>query len=451
MKEIELNLTPVFLKNWEAIQAGYRYIINTGSSRSSKTFSLIDCCDLYARSNKNKRITVWRDTKTDCKKTVMNDALRHLKATNRYLDKQFNKTESIYSYPTGSTYEFHGTDDETTVHGLNQHVAHINEPYKISREVFDQIDQRTEDFIIIDWNPLKSHWINDLAKDPRAIVIHSTFRDNPFCPPNQREKILSYQPVKMCRLVESGELTEKDAPEYDITNNPSGYSEQDIAELSRCLENEYKRSASAFNWAVYGLGIKSERPNRIFHFTEITDQQYNDISATEYFYSDWGAVDPWAIGKLKYYDGAIYVKELNYECENSIRARLTPSERHLISGAEEGLVTWMFRKLDIPRNQIIVCDNNRTEKIRALREIGYDYAVAAEKPPGSIIDGIDLMNNLRIYYVGENIGHEQENYSRKVDRYGVVLEEPEDVDNHHMDGIRITCLFLRQRGVIRKI
>lgn len=56
----------------------------------------------------------------------------------------FNKTESIFSYDSMSTVEIHGTDDEETVHGLTQDVAHFNEPYKISRDTFDQIDQRTK-------------------------------------------------------------------------------------------------------------------------------------------------------------------------------------------------------------------------------------------------------------------------------------------------------------------
>ena len=189
--------TIIGIENWDAIKAvnsegerKYRYIINEGSSRSSKTISLIDCYDLYARSEKNKRMTVWRDTKVDCKRTILNDTLKRLKSTNRYKKNQdFNKTESVFTYNTGSTFEIHGCDDEETVHGLSQDVAWFNEPYKIPKEVFDQVDQRTADFIFIDWNPKKAHFIDDLKNDSRAIVIHSTFKDNPFCPEEEKVKI----------------------------------------------------------------------------------------------------------------------------------------------------------------------------------------------------------------------------------------------------------------------
>jgi hypothetical protein len=38
---MKIKATPVFEKNWEALQSG-KYIINSGSSRSSKTFSILD-------------------------------------------------------------------------------------------------------------------------------------------------------------------------------------------------------------------------------------------------------------------------------------------------------------------------------------------------------------------------------------------------------------------------
>jgi PBSX family phage terminase large subunit len=453
-----MQATIVFQKNWDAIHAlddngerKYRYIINEGSSRSSKTISLIDCYDLYARSQEDKRLTVWRDTKTDCKKTVLNDTLKHLKLTKRYKAQQdFNKTESIFTYSTGSTFEIHGTDDEETVHGLSQDAAWLNEPYKISRDTFDQIDQRTTDFVFLDWNPKKNHFIDDLKKDPRTLVIHSTFRDNPFCPDEQRTKILSYQPVKRCAIVEQKLLQESEAKEYDLVKNPLNFTERQVKELSRCRENENKRSANDFNWCVYGLGLKAERPNRIFHWDEISYDEYKAISSPITIGVDWGAVDPWGIIEVKYYDGALYLHELNYASENQLREKLTISELAQISGAEEGLVSWLFGRIGIDTRNPVVCDNNRPLKIAALRRAGW-LAIPAVKGTGSIVDGIDLINNIQVYYTSnsENLAYEQENYSRKVDRYGIVLEEPEDIDNHLMDPVRYVAQFLQGKGVIK--
>lgn len=365
----------------------YRYIIDEGSSRSSKTTSLIDLYDLYARSNRNKRLTVWRDTRTDCIKTVLNDTIRHLTFTKRWLvGNKFSETKSILTYTTNSTFEIHGTDDENTVMGLNQHVAWLNEPYKISKAIADQIDQRTEDFVFIDWNPKLAHWVEDLKKDKRAIVIHSTFNDNPWCPANQRNKILSYQTVKLCGLVVDKLLTEREANEYDITGNPLSFTDKQLAELFRCKENEYKNSASAYNWQVYGLGLKSERPNRIHRFTEISLAEYQALDVPRYYYSDWGAVDPWAIAECKWYDGGLYLHELNYESENAMRMKLNPTELDQIGLANEGIVSWKFSKLGIPYSANIICDTNRAMKI-LLPALSYPHflpiAVPKTSPAGS--------------------------------------------------------------------
>ncbi len=457
---MQAKATIVFQKNWSSIHekdaAGvrkYRYIINEGSSRSSKTISLIDCYDYYARSQDNKRMTVWRDTKTDCKKTVLVDTLKHLKKTSRYkIDQEFNKTESVFTYSTGSTFEIHGTDDEETVHGLTQDCAWLNEPYKISRDTFDQIDQRTSDFIFIDWNPKKSHWIEDLKKDSRTIVIHSTFKDNPFCPPEQRTKILSYQPVKFSETVINKLVQEHEAKAYDLLKNPLNFTEKQIRELSRCRENEAKASANEFNWQVYGLGVKSEKPNRIFKWNEISAEEYKLIVSPLYIGVDWGAVDPWGVLEAKYYDGGLYLKELNYSSENEIRTRLTITELAQIAGDEDGIVTWMFSKLGINKKNTVVCDTNRPAKIAALRRSGW-YAMPAAKGPGSILDGIDLMQNLKVYYTSDsqNIKYEQENYSRSADKSGYILEEPEDMNNHLIDPARYICQYLQKMGIIKRI
>lgn len=452
-----MKATIVFEKNWDAIHAVndkgerlYRYIINEGSSRSSKTISLIDCYDLYCREENNKRLTVWRDTKTDCKKTVLNDTLKRLKQTGRYkVDQDFNKTESIFTYnDTESTFEIHGTDDEETVHGLTQDAAWFNEPYKMSEETFNQIDQRTSDFIIIDWNPKKSHFIEGLKNNPRSIVIHSTFKDNPFCPVEQRIKILSYQPIKFSEVVVSELMKEHEAKMYDLIKNESEFNEDQLEELSQCRQNEANGSASDFNWQVYGLGVKSEKPNRIFNWKEINIEQYNEIDAKAYVGCDWGAVDPWGILEGKYYDGNLYFKELNYSSENEIRGRLNMTEAAQLAGEDEGLVPWLFKRLKISGE--IVCDNNRPTKIAALRRAGY-YAMPAAKGPGSILDGIDLLQNLNVFYVGENIKHEQENYSRSVDKSGYILEDPEDADNHLIDPARYIAQYLRSKGIIKKV
>lgn len=464
-----MQATIVFQKNWEAINAKnvdgsnrYRYIVNKGSSRSSKTISLIQVNDLYARQKKNKRLTIWRDTKTDCRKTVLVDFLKTLKRENLYkVNQEFNKTESIFTYTTESTVEIHGTDDEETVHGLTQDVAWFNEPYKISRDTFDQIDQRTSDFIFIDYNPKKDHWVNDLMKDERTLVIHSTFKDNPFCPVESKNKILSYQPLSRCYLAESEALSLEDLRGYNFVENPKNIEKKYLVEAFRCIKNEAKNTANDFKWSVYGLGIKAEKPNRIYHWDKITRSEYDAIDSSVMYAVDWGKVDPFSIVELKLYDQMVYVRELNYLSENDIKANATPEELaqmfHNIGAHQDGqnnndtgVVLWLFNKLGLSRNAWMICDNNRPIKRDACIRAGWEYIEDTIKQ-GMKVDSISLVQNVRICYTDDspNIEYEHENYSWKVDRYGVTLEEPEEKDDHHMDSIRYGVLKLISEGLIR--
>ena len=164
-----------------------------------------------------------------------------------------------------------------------------------------------------------------------------------------------------------------------------------------------------------------------------------------------GAVDPMGILEIKYYDGALYLHEKNYSSENAIKQNLTLTERAQFVEEDEGFIKWFFNKLGLDQTRPYICDNNRTSKIISLRKIGFEYAIAARKPKGSIIDGIDLLNSLDVYYTSssKNIEYEQENYQRKVDTHGKVLEEPIDADNHLMDPARYVAQFLQDEGVIK--
>lgn len=451
-----MRSTIVFQAIWDALNTfddtgarKYRYFILEGSSRSSKTQSILQVYYNYANQSERARLSVWRDTAKDCRDTVLFDMNKVYPALEYFEEVTFNKTQSIFTFPTKASIEICGTDDVNKVHGYQGDVIWINEPYKIGKATFDQLDMRTTDIVFIDWNPKQEHWIDDLKKDPRTIVIHSTFKDNPFCPPEQRKKILSYQSVKMSHV--GIVLGEVQAKQYDSLINPALFTNPQIKELLRCKENERKGSANDFNWSVYGLGVKSERPNRIFKWESCTDDYYHELEGEIYTGVDWGAVDPWGIVDAKYYDGGLYLHERNYLSEGKLREKLTATEAAQISEDEEGFVVWYFNKFGIEKNRKIICDTNRPRKISGLRQAGWIYAVRA--PSKSILDGIDVLTDIQVFYTESslNLKYEQENYSRQVDRYGIVLEDPEDINNHLIDPARYIALYLKRLGIIKKV
>lgn len=406
----------------------YRYILNRGSSRSSKTYSIIDCFDIYARKSKNKRLTVWRDTKTDCVKTVLSDMLKHHKQTSRFkVGYNFNSTKSIFYYNHDTTVEIHGTDDDETVHGLTQDLAWLNEPYKISKDTFDQIDQRTNEVIILDLNPKKSHWSDKLEKNPRTLIIHSTFKDNPFCPLESKRKLLSYQPVKYAQVVIDGKINANDALEYNTEANKLLFTKAELRELRRCQKNEHEGNADEYNWQVYGLGLKAEKPNKIYKGWKLINPiEFDKIPATSYFGLDFGETNPTALVECKYHDGWFYFKELVYRPGKEIESLAALCERF---GIEKG-------------TDIIVCDDASPDKIGDLRGAGF-YAMGANK--GRVVDGISFLNKMNVMYCSNsnNLDDEYDNYEWELDRYGLPTDKPIKKNDHLMDAIRYVAMFLK--------
>jgi len=488
--EISFKATKVFNETWEAVTATYldakgvlrrkyRLIEQVGGTRSSKTWSDFQVFFLYGFQNQHKEMVVMRDTAADCRNKVESEWIKWLRdpnarvkefeqglitaeELNKFLEeeslhKYFNENKSLHKWTfkhNKTEIIFTGTDDEDRAIGKTQDVLWVNEPYKFSEEVFLQLMQRTTDFGIVDWNPKQNHFIEKQRLKPDTVTFRSTLLDNPFCPRETKKQVLSYQTVSYSDIVVKKLLTDAAAKAYDCDTNVLRFDKKQIKELRRCVTNENQETASAYHWAVYGMGEKAERPNRIFRWKKIPLEQYLAIQVNKvYIGNDWGKVDPWAIVEVKYYDGAMYCRQLNYKSEDELMCKLGVQDMNEIKQEDEGIVRWMYKKLGIKkRGVMILADTNRPLKIAMLRRCGFD-TYGANKPAGSILDGIGLLCNTEVYYTSDSpdIEFEQENYSRDVDSSGKTLEEPEDANNHLMDAIRYVALKLQALGILRRV
>lgn len=424
----------------ELLDRRYRYIINTGSSRSSKTWSINQCLYRYATSYNYKHITILRDVAKHCRELVETEFLDWLRDPNQRVKElqkgiisndEFskimhqeslletlnrNKTEHTYETPSQSLIRFTGADDLDSIMGKSQNVLWINEPYRFNKDVFDQLDQRTSEFIIIDWNPKQKHFIDNLSRHERAFEIHSTYKKNPFCPPEQAAKIDSYEPTP-----------------YNIKNGTA---------------NEYL-------WQVMGLGIRAEMPNKIYSgWKECTLNEFNSLPFQSYFGIDWGLEAPTVIVECKYNgDGAFYFNELLYESERNmiynIKTQLGENWNEILKAKDLGIVTYYIDKIGIEKEtDLIVCDNNKPEKINELRMLNY-WAVPAYKPPGSAtsdeFSGISFLQRANIYVTSNsnNIWSEYDTYEWAFFK-DMNLEKPIKRNDHAMDAMRYIATYLKK-------
>jgi phage terminase large subunit len=187
---MEINSTVIFEKNYEALQdKDIRFIINEGGSRSSKTYSLCQMIIVYSLQNRGKVTSIIRKTFPALRATVMRDFLEIMKMMDLYDVNSHNKSEHIYTFPNGSIVEFFSVDDEQKIRGRKRDLAWCNEANELFYDDYTQLNMRTQDKIIFDYNPSESaSWLYELPKE-ESILIKSTYRDNPFLPDSIRRQI----------------------------------------------------------------------------------------------------------------------------------------------------------------------------------------------------------------------------------------------------------------------
>ena len=186
---MDIKATAIFEKNYEAILGDKRFIINEGGSRSSKTYSLCQLMIIYCLQNNNKVVSVIRKTFPALRATVLRDFIEILKEIGLYKQESHNKSEHIYTFANGSMVEFFSVDDEQKIRGRKRDIAWCNEANELYFDDFTQLNMRTEDKLIFDYNPSDSaSWLYELPAE-ESIKIKSTYRDNPFLPESIKAQI----------------------------------------------------------------------------------------------------------------------------------------------------------------------------------------------------------------------------------------------------------------------
>ena len=248
----------------DQIMSDKRFILNQGSSRSSKTYSLCQALILFAMQNPDMVISVVRKTFPSLRATIMRDFFGLMKEYNLYNSKYHNKTEHTYSFPNGTVVEFFSVDNEAKVRGRKRHIILINEANELWDEDFQQLNMRTELCVIADYNPSSNDcWLYDLPQQETKL-IKSTFRLNPFLPKG-------------------------------IVQELYGLKDKDDA-----------------LWTIFGLGERAITKENIFNnfkFVEEKPERFKNYLLG----IDFGYVHPTALVKMWYHEDEIFIEELIYE------------------------------------------------------------------------------------------------------------------------------------------
>ena len=252
------------------LQSTRRYLIHQGGSRSSKTWSTIQYIIIQALQSKGKVYTICRKTLPALRATALRDFLEQLKQFDIYNEEYYNKSELTYEL-NGNTIEFISVDQPQKIRGRKRDWLFINECNELNTEDFRQLNMRTSEKVILDFNPSDSiGWHYDLVeKNPTEVdFLISTYKDNPFL-----EK-----------------------------------------SIIKTIE-DYKDTDDLY-WRVYGLGERGVAKANIY----TKYNTYTDSVNEDYCYGlDFGWNHPLAFIKVSFKENNYYIQEVVYESHLTIQ------------------------------------------------------------------------------------------------------------------------------------
>lgn len=389
-------LTPVGEKLLDALNdPKVKIILMPGGTRSSKTFSIMQCLHIKMLSAPYLRVLACRAKQTWIRLSILNDW------ENEFLLKQnffslYTSTKAPIVFEltqSKSKLEMIGLDDPQKAHGVAGDIVWLNEAIEIEQESFKQLNQRLKGKVILDYNPSEEeHWVYDLTKREDCITIHSTYKDNPFLPDSIVREIEAYE----------------DTP-----------------------YNREQGTVSDYHWSVYGLGIPAKKEGLIFPKWEIIKEYPREAKDLGYGLDFGFYPDPVALGREGLFNGRLVLDELLYE--TGLNNIIVPERPEVPS------IQLRFQELDISKYDDIIADSSAKSNINELQTVGYNVQ-PVQKYPGSVKDGIELMNKYAPFYVTErsvNLIKELKNYTWKKDVLtGLFTKDPIDKFNHLLDLFR---------------
>lgn len=230
---MERQYSGVFWKIYDAVaQQHPRVVSNRGSARSTKTYSILQFLDEILPYDKPGEVTsVVSETLPHLKKGAIRD-YESIKGGDLKNNPAWSESEHTYTYPNGAKLEFFSADASGKVHGPQRKRLFINECNHISYETYRQLAIRTSGTIFLDYNPTSDFWaIEKVESLPTSVMIHSTYKDNPFLSAQQVAEIESNkQDVNWWRVYGLGLIGRNegvifDFEQVDALPEPDGYVE----------------------------------------------------------------------------------------------------------------------------------------------------------------------------------------------------------------------------------
>ena len=366
---MDVNVNVVFE---HLLDSESKIVIEQGGTRSGKTYNiLLYIIFHYCQVNKGKTITICRKTFPALRASVMRDFLDILKQHDKYDEELHNKSNSEYEL-SGNLVEFISLDQPQKVRGRKRNLLFINEANELDFEDWQQLVFRTEDKIILDYNPSDEyHWIYDKVKEREDADFYiTTYLDNPFLEPSIK------------------------------------------AEIERLKDTDEQY------WQIYGLGQKGISKATIFNFTE-TNVIPEDAEFVSYGADAGYTNDPTTLVSVYKKDYNLYIKEHLYQTQ------MTTVDIHN-----------KWKQIGITREPIYFdsAEPRLIEELRRMGW-NVRPSIKGADSVNAGIDLLKRFK-IHIYKDSHNAIQEFRNYKWQEDKSGKLMNKPVDKNNHLIDATR---------------
>lgn len=389
---INLNIEPDFFNEsyLPYLDRKEKFQVFYGGSGSGKSYFIVQNLLIRLLQQKQRLMVVRQtfNTHRDSTFAEFNSAIRDFGI--EHLTK-VSKTTLDIELPNGSTIIFKGADEESkllSIQGIS--ITWVEEATEISKEIFDQLVLRMRGgslakYIFLSFNPISAtHWLKaEFFDNPRpdSFVCHTTYEHNRFLEQDYIDNLL--------------EMKERNPLKYDVyalgkwgTTGKKVYENWSVAEIDRyklLKNNIYLQSAIGLDF-----GFVADPSVMIASLVDVENR------------------------KIYIFDEMYEHGLLNNEIAQEVIAKGYGRER-------------------------IIADSAEQKSIEEIRGYGVPRIEPAVKGGGSVNQGIQFLNQFKIY-VDPDCTHtidELENYSYKQDRQsGQYLNEPVDNFNHLLDALR---------------
>lgn len=317
---------------------------------------------------------------------------------------RIRETDFNIKFSNGSEIIFIGLDEETKLLSLNNiSCIFIEEVFEVPKSIVEQLNLRlrgaaSQQQIIMAFNPISSHhWLYDFCEvnPPSSFkYIHSTYKDNPFLP-----------------------------PEY-------------VAALDEMQQRNPQK------YRVYGLGEWGvDADGLVFQNWRVDDFNHNEKDGQLMCGLDFGFV----------HDISAFTASLLVESEK----RIYIFKEWGATGKTNADLVKIITALGFNKSTIIA-DSAEQKSIAEIKQAGINRIRAAAKGADSIIHGIQKLQNYEIiiHPSCKGIITEFENYTWQKDKLtDRFINKPIDDFNHYIDALRysLQCVGTKLKTIDKNL